>query len=320
MSDLVTPVVTLNEEVVARAITDPKVTPFSDKYSIQELQANQYITTPKDTPLLTKLLAKGSVRSASWMFEWNEAVLSANFAGAVYDGADTSVIDEANGATTRAFNHIMALGQIARAGGLAQSFDTVDGDALKIEMSLKYPHLLRSIEYYLWNGNFTTSNLQTDGVVTLVTTAVANGAVSLVETKLDEAIVAVINAGGQPSDIFASPTVCARIANFAKNRIQYVDQNSATGGVGQKGFYYNTAFGYTIMVNPVRTDFLPTGTAYVLDMDLLTLRHSGADVVQAQPQNNVGDGVAVLFKSYVGLELKAKTKHRVITGIVESIA
>lgn len=308
------------EEVVARSITNVRTTPFSDKYSIQELQKLNLITTPKDTPLLTKLLAKGSVKSASWLFEWNESPLSTNFTGAVYDGYDISVVDESNGTPSRQSNHIMAVAQIARVGGLAQSFETVEGNAMNLEVQQKYLHLLRCIEYFLWNGNFGSDNKQTDGVVTLVTTAVANGGVALVETKLDEAIVAVIDAGLQPTDIWASPTVCARIANFAKNRIQYFNTVEAENGIGQKGFMYNTPFGYTINVNPVRTDFLPATTAFVLDMSLVTLRHSGDAVVQSQALPVVNDGQAILFKSYFGLELKNKAKHRTITGITEALA
>lgn len=330
MSDLVNATnlpVASTEEQVSRAITDPKVTPFSDKYSIQELQRLQLITTPKDTPLLSLLLAKGSVRSMSWLFEWNEATLNTTFSDALYDGFDTSGLSGANGTVSRKSNHIMALAQVAKVGGLALSFETVEGDAMRLEIQSKYLQLLRAMEYYLWNGSFAGDNKQTDGVATLVTTAVDNNPTVAVPTPaLDEtifgtAIVSVVDAGQIPTHAFCEPIVAQRIANFAKNRVQYFNTVEANGGIGMAGFTYMTPFGYPIQVVPVRSSFIPTGHVYVLDMDVVTLRHSGANVVDSK-QASVGlnDGQAVLFTSYIGLELKNKTAHRVITNVGLSLA
>jgi hypothetical protein len=213
----------------------------------------------------------------------------------------------------------MAYAEIARVGGLAQAIDTIDGNAMVLETRQKYQQLCRGIEYYLWNGDHGGSSDETNGVVTLVTTSVANGNVALQENILQTAIVQAIDEGIIPDTLFASPVVCYRVANLSEDRISYDNTVEAQGGVGQRAFFYSTPFGYTVKVQPVRTVFLPSGTAYVVDSTLLTLRYAGEDVISSKPLAESNDGMAVLMKSYFGLELKNADAHRVITQISEAL-
>lgn len=324
MSDVLTEapqVVTPAEEIVSKAITDPKTTPMTDKFSIQELQSANYITTPIDTPLLNLLLKKGSVRSGNYLFEWTESVLSSDFTSAIYDGYTTTGISQANGASTRKGNYLSAVGQIAVVSGMTKELDTIEGNPMRLEVQQKYLHLMRCMEYLLWKGNHTTSNLQTNGVEVLVTTAVDNTSGVLKQNSLDSAIVQAVDAGIMPTHIFCSPNDAQVIAGFAKNRIFYTNTVDAGNGIGKQALMYVSPFGLTLEVTPVRDVYKTTATIYVLDMTLVTLRHAGASVVQSQ-QLSAGmlDGEAVLFKSYLGLELKNADAHRVITNVAQVLA
>ena len=56
-------------------------------------------------------------------------------------------------------------------------------------------------------------------------------------------------------------------------------------------------------------------------MECSTLRHTTDNVINSKPVGtNAVDGMAVAFTAYVSLELKAKEKHRVITGVAEALA
>ncbi len=312
------PVAVGSEEQVSRALTDPKATPLSDVYNIQELQKLELITTPKDVPLLTMLLSN-PVRSGAVFFEWVETALSNDFTTGKYDGYDVSSISEAGGTPDRKGNWLMAYGQIARVGGLAQSLDTIDGNAMLLETKQKYIQLLRGIEYYLWRGDHTTNSDETNGVVELMTNSISNGSVALQEAILQVAIVEAVDNGIIPDYVFASPTVSYRIANYSEKRIRYDNTVEAQGGIGQKAFYYSTPFGYTVRVQPIRTIYIPSGTVYVMDSTMLTLRFSGDAVVTSKPLAEANDGTAVLMKAYFGLEYKNAESAVVITDVLESI-
>ena len=306
----------LDEQAVSRAITDPTTTPFTTM-DIQELEKLSFLTTPRDCPLF-EMLSPKAVKTGNRMYEWVEATLGSDFSGAKYDGYTVSMTE--TGATYASkYNYLMAVRQIARVGGLVESLASVDGNALQAEMRDKYVQLIRSIEYYLWNGTYATASDETNGVVTEVTTAVSNGSVALAETTLQTAIVSAINNGIIPDTVFCSPTVAQRIANFGSTRVQYVN-NNVENGIGQNAFFYATPFGYTIRVQPVRTTFLPTGKAYVLDTSLITMRYSGDTVLASKRLAEANDGNAVLLKSYFGLQIKNKASHIVITNITEALS
>lgn len=309
------------EEQVERSLTNVNASPMNNLYNLQDLQKLEFIKTPKDTPLFKMLMDKGAVQARSIHFEWDEAILDPLFSSALYDGYTYNSSAEANSTVNRGENWISALHRVARVSGLAQSVETVDGNAMNIQTRHQYMNLIRAIEYYLWNGDHTASVLQMNGVVTLVTTAIANGGGVLLEAKLQEAIIQMIDEGLEPTDVFASPVVCYVIANYSEKRIRYDSVDSVQGGTGARAFFYNTPFGYTVKVNPVRTTFIPTGTVYVLDMECATLRHTTDNVINSKPVGtNAVDGMAVAFTAYVSLELKAKEKHRVITGVAEALA
>lgn len=316
MSNLNTPASSV-EETVSRAITDPTTTPFTT-YSIRELKDMELVTTPLDVPLFT-MLAPKAAKSANIMFEWIESALSTNYAGGKYAGYDISGVAAAGATPTTNSNYLMAYAQIARVGGLVESLDTVDGNAMLLETRHKYAQLIRGIEYYLWNGNHTSNADETNGLVTLVTTAVANGGGALLETSLQSAIVAAVNNGLMPDTVFCSPVVAQRIANFSEDRIRYNNTTNAEGGIGMSAFRYNSPFGYSINVVAVRTSFIPTGKVYVIDSSLVRMRYSGADVIQSQKLPESNDGSAILMKSYFGIEISQKADHIVITGLTESI-
>lgn len=303
-----------------RAMTDVSATPFTT-YSIRELKSMELVRTPVDVPLFTMLTSdpKKMARAGARYFEWLETELSSNFAGAVGDGYDLSAISETGGTPTTKGNYLMALYQIARVGGMVEELDTVGGDAMLVETAHKYAQLIRAIEYFLWNGNHTTDPNHTDGLATLVTTSIPNGGGALVEAILQTAIVTAIDNGLNPDTVFCLPIHAQRIASFSSNRIAYNNTVEAEGGIGQKAFKYNTPFGYTLNIQPVRSVFLSTGKVYVIDSSMLRLRHAGDDLIKSRPLPETNDGTAVLMKAYCGLELNASDKHIVITGVSNAL-
>lgn len=308
------------ENQVERALLTPDGSPMPI-YTIRELKNMELITTPKDVPLFTMLTASPDkfARTGSRFFEWLETTLSNNFAGAKYDAYDISAVAQAGGTPVEKGNYLMALAQIARVGGMNQELDTVDGNAMLIETRHKYIQLIRAIEYFLWRGDHTANTDETNGLVTLVTSSIANGGGALVEAILQTGIVTCIDNGIMPDTIFCLPIHAQRIASFSANRVIYQNTVEAEGGVGQKTFYYNTPFGYTCKVQPVRSSFLPTGRVYIVDSSLIRLRHSGTEVIKSNVLPEVNDGSAVLIKAYVGLEVNNASAHVVITGVSSAL-
>ncbi len=291
-------------------------------YSIRELRALELVKTPLDVPLFTMLTASPEkmAKTGNRYYEWLETELSNNFAGAVGDGYDLSNITETGGTPTTKGNYCMAIYQIARVGGMVEETNMVGGDAMLVETSHKYAQLIRAIEYFLWNGNHTSDVNHTDGLVTLITNSVPNGGGALVEAVLQTAIVTAVDNGINPDTVFCLPIHAQRIASFSSNRIRYNDTTEAEGGIGQRSFRYNTPFGYTLNVQPVRSTFLPTGKVYIVDSSMMRLRYMGNDLIKSRLLPETNDGTAVLLKSYVGLELSCAEKAVAITGVASTVA
>lgn len=306
------------EQTVSRAFLDPAATPISDVYNIEELQSLELITTPKDTPLVNQLLS-GAVHSGNMLFEWVETTLPATLTNGKYDGYDVSTINEGNATPATKSNHLMAVGQIARVSGLVNALNVVNGNAMLTALQQRYIQLLRMMEYYLWNGDYSDANDETDGIVELVTTAIANGGGVIQEAILQAAITGCVTDGIDPDTAYCSFLIAYAIANMAEDRIRYDSVNTATNGIGQQAFYYMSPFGYNIRIQPVRPTFIPTGTVYVMDSSLMTLRYTGDAVVTAKPLAEANDGQAILLRAWFGLELKDAASHRVITGVKEGI-
>lgn len=308
------------ENQVERALLTPSDAPMP-VYTIRELKNMELITTPKDVPLFTMLTASPDkyARAGSRFFEWLETSLSNNFAGAKYDSYNISGVATAGGTPVEKGNYLMALAQIARVGGMNEELDAVDGNAMLIETRHKYIQLIRAIEYYLWNGDHGANADETNGIVALITTSVANGGGALVEAILQTAIVTAIDNGIMPDTIFCLPIHGQRIASFSAARVTYQNTVESEGGVGQRAFFYNTPFGYTCKVQPVRSTFLPTGRVYIVDSSLVRLRHSGTEVIKSKVLAETNDGSAVLIKAYVGLEVNNASAHVVITGVSSAL-
>lgn len=312
-----------SENQVERALLTPDASPMPT-YTIRELKNLELVRTPMDVPLFTMLTASPDkyATTGARYFEWLETDLSSNFAGAVGDGYDLSAISEAGGTPVGKGNYLMAIYQIARVGGMNDEFNTVDGDAMLLETKHKYAQLIRAIEYFLWNGDHTANANHTNGLVTLITNSIPNGGGALVEAVLQTAIVTVIDNGLMPDTIFCLPIHGQRIASFSQNRITYQNTVEAEGGVGQRAFYYNTPFGYTCKVQPVRSVFLPTGSVFVVDSTMMRLRYAdkkGEGIIKSRVLPETNDGTAVLLKTYCGLELAQADKHVKISGVASTL-
>lgn len=293
------------------------------RYTLQELEKKNIITTPTDTPLLTMMIDKAH-QVYNTYFQWTETPLGSNLTSGKYGGYSVGGIDETTPDPVLNGNYIMQVGQIARVANYVKGLRGVEiegGAFYHQEIVLKYANLRRMVEYYLWRGNHTTFADETDGVCTLVTTAIANGNATLDEVNLEIAIVQMIDAGLEPKGIFAQPLHAQRIARFNKAKVLFSNVNEIENGVGQKAFMYSTAFGYILRVYPTRTVYLPSGKIYVLDTDMININYlSDGNTLFGETQlADINDGSAKLFRCWFGLELKRAADHRVITGVTTDL-
>lgn len=310
--------VKIGKEELVRALTDPSTTPFTT-YDIEELEKTSLITTPVFTPLLTKLRTTAK-RSRSWRFEWDEVTTQTDHTQVKYNG--NTLPSDTQGTPARPSNIIMPAATVARVSRFAQSFETIDGDAMKIELTQKYIDLTKGVEYYLWNGDDDVTGVvtETDGIIKLVTTSVSNGGGALLESILQTAIIQCYAEGAVPDMIYCTPVVAQRIANFVDPKLALPSNTSATNGVGVSAFTYISPFGFRLTVQPVLQEFIGTGKVYVIDSTKLEMKYSSPSVLSSEPLSVVQHGMATIMFSFFGLQVKAATKyHRKITNVAESL-
>jgi hypothetical protein len=300
-----------------RALTNPATTPFTT-YSIEELKSTSVITTPKSTPL-TNALRDRARPTKSLIFEWNEVTTQTNHTLAKYDGFNAP--SDVQGTPVRKNNRVMPIATVAKVSKFTQSFESTDNSAMENELKQKYIDVNKALEYYLWNGDqaVTGTIAETDGIVKLVTTAVANGGGAILQSSIDTAILQIARAGGEATHIFANHVKAQRIARFTDSSIQQ-QLRTANNGVGASALIYLNPFGEQVQVVPVYDEFLPTGSVYVLDMNQIAIRHTEASLVNMDDLGLVVHGQAKIFYSFFGLEVVGADKyHRVITGCADTL-
>jgi hypothetical protein len=216
----------------------------------------------------------------------------------------------------------MSIGRRASASELLNATNTVGKrngmDAFAREVEAKLRDALRAQEYFAWNGDVTqTSPQQMNGVIQFMasgTNSVANGASALAELKLQEAITAAYAGGGEPTAIYCSPLVAQRIVNFTADKLRF-SPGGGPGGQNSGAMKYLSPFGYELDVVPVRGDYLPSGTVYILDEKYIKF----ADLNGGWKMKELAitsDVVADrLIKIYTTLELKYKLAHSKVTGV-----
>ena len=322
--------ITIPEDELLRAMTDPTASPFT-VYTIQELEDSTIITTPNApefTPMLTMLRGR-AVASDSIKFEWNESPTDAVFSGSLYDGYTADA--NQTSVPVRKDNYIMPLRRIAKVSKFLNSFKLTDVNAMKNELRDRLIELKRSIEYYIWNGSraITTPIQQTDGIKAVVLTAISNKTVNgtgvpqeLQEKVLQDSIAQVYATGNSPTLIACTPIVASRIANFSRDNmtVRPMDQN----GIRSTAFTYLSAFGFELKVVPVLDEFVGNGTltgdVFVLDESLISLRIPVGvnDVINSDEMGLVQHGISAILYSYMGVEVKkALIAHRKITDVLQ---
>jgi hypothetical protein len=273
--------------------------------------------TPTTCPLTRRL---GRVDATALLHEWTEEALDSTLSTAAY--ADAGAPAANAGSISRLSNKIMSIGRRASASELLNATNTVGKrngmDAFAREVEAKLRDALRAQEYFAWNGDVTqTSPQQMNGVIQFMasgTNSVANGASALAELKLQEAITAAYAGGGEPTAIYCSPLVAQRIVNFTADKLRF-SPGGGPGGQNSGAMKYLSPFGYELDVVPVRGDYLPSGTVYILDEKYIKF----ADLNGGWKMKELAitsDVVADrLIKIYTTLELKYKLAHSKVTGV-----
>jgi hypothetical protein len=273
--------------------------------------------TPTTCPLTRRL---GRVEATALLHEWTEEALDGTLSSAAY--ADNGVPANNNGSIARLNNKIMSIGRRAGASELLNATNTVGKrngmDAFAREVEAKLRDAMRAQEYFAWHGDITqTSPQQMGGIIQTLATGsntVANGASALSELKLQEAITLAYAGGGEPTAIYCAPLVAQRIAGFTSDRIRFAE-GSGAGGQGSGAFKYMSPFGYELDVVPVRGDFLPTGTVYVLDEKYIKFADLNGGWKMKELAVTTDTVADRLIKIYTTLELKYKLAHSRITGV-----
>lgn len=300
-----------------RALTNPATTPFTT-YSIEELKSISVITTPLSTPLTNALRGRAK-KTRSLVFEWNEVTTQTNHTLAKYDGF--TLPSDTQGSPTRKSNRVMPVASVARVSKFTNSFESTDNSAMENELKQKYIDINKAVEYYLWNGDqaVTGTIAETDGVIKLVTTAVNNGGGAILQASIDTAILQIAQAGGEASHIFANHVKAQRIARFTSDSVQQ-QLASAQNGVGASALTYLSPFGRAVQIVPIYDEFIPTGSVYVLDMEKLTIRHTENDLINLEDLAVITHGKAMIYYSFMGLEVVGADKyHRVITNVANTL-
>lgn len=309
------------EELLKRALN---TTNFSQSIH-EDLSDLVTVVTPKDTPMVSRL---SRTVATALTHEWTETVNTSTLNDAAYADGGTPAAN--TNTHSRKSNKVMAIGRRAQATELLERTNTVGKrsaglTAFEREVEEKMQDLMRSIEWYIFNGDsVNTSPQEMDGLLKLLTTlngsnVVANGGGALIQTKLDEALSLAYDGGGAPDMIVASPIVCQRIANFTADKVRYVP-GGGPGGLGKQSFQYLSPFGYDLEVIPVRSSFLPTGNVLVLDSSKISLAFlsNGIEMKELAVSN---DSVADrLIKAYLTLELRCPSHHARLTGVANALS
>lgn len=309
------------EEALLRALN---TTNFADSIHEDLSDLIQYVTPP-DVPLFSRLRR---VAAGALTHEWTETALTSSFTASAY-GDGSAPADHEN-ATARRDNKVMSIGRIAKATELLNATNTVGKsggmDAFAREVEEKMMDVMRAIEYWVWNGDKAqTSPQQMNGLIQELasgTNLVQNSgsASALVESKLQEALIAAYAAGGNPNVILCRPGVAQRIANFTADKVNYLPGGGA-GGLGVSALRYLSPLGYDLEIVPVRGDFLPSGKVFVVDTSKVALAELAGGIRMKELSIGSADIVANrLVKWYGTLELRCKTHHAVITNVSDALA
>lgn len=309
------------EEALLRALN---TTNFADSIHEDLSDLIQYVTPP-DVPLFSRLRR---VSAAALTHEWTETALTSSFSASAY-GDGGAPADHEN-TTARRDNKVMSIGRIAKATELLNATNTVGKsggmDAFAREVEEKMMDVMRAIEYWVWNGDKSqTSPQQMNGLIQELSSGTnlvqnAGSASALVESKLQEALIAAYAAGGNPNVILCRPAVAQRIANFTADKVRYL-AGGQVGGLGVSTLRYLSPLGYDLEIVPVRGDFLPSGKVFVVDTTKVALAELAGGIRMKELSIGSADIVANrLIKWYGTLELRAKTHHAVITNVSDALS
>ena len=279
--------------------------------------------TPTTCPLTRRL---GRVDASALLHEWTEEALDGTLSTAAY--ADAGAPAANTGSISRLSNKIMSIGRRASASELLNATNTVGKrngmDAFAREVEAKLRDALRAQEYFAWNGDVTqTAPQQMDGIIarlaTGTNTVVNSGSdAALVELKLQEAITAAYAGGGEPTAIYCSPLVAQRIVNFTADKLRFSPGGGA-GGQNSGAMKYLSPFGYELDVVPVRGDFLPSGTVYILDEKHIKFADLNGGWKMKELAITTDVVADRLIKIYTTLELKYKMAHARISNVASTL-
>jgi len=308
------------EEALLRALN---TTNMADSIHEDLSDVVTYVT-PTTCPLTRRL---GRVEATALLHEWTEEALDATLSTAAY--ADGSAPAANAGSVSRLSNKIMSIGRRASASELLNATNTVGKrngmDAFAREVEAKLRDALRAQEYFAWNGDVTqTSPQQLQGIINFMasgTNSVSNSgsAAVLAEVKLQEAITAAYAGGGEPTAIYCTPIVAQRIAAFGQDQIRYAPGGGA-GGQGQGTFKYLSPFGYELDVVPVRGDFLPSGTVYILDEKYIKFADLNGGWKMKELAVTTDTVADRLIKIYTTLEFKHKLSHAKVVNVSNALS
>lgn len=314
----------LTKEQIKRALTATSASSAFTVLDIEELERGQLITTNGETPAFDML--RGSARKTpAEIFEWNDKTTMSTLTGGAYDGF--TVPSDYAGTSNRRSNRTMPVGVVAKVSNYTNAFGNVDGTAMATEMIEKTFDLKRVVEYYIWNGDSSVTGnpiTETNGIIASCTTAFSNGSGLFLESTLQNGVKEIRSAGGyqgtKPLILGATYDVTYRVANFAEDRIRYVNTVNPLNGISEEALMYATPFGKPVMVVPVLDTYIATGSAWLLDPNLIEIRYAGEALLGSSELAITQDGKAVLLKSYFGVEIKAATvRHRKLTNIFNSM-
>lgn len=280
--------------------------------------------TPTTCPLTRRL---GRTDASALLHEWTEEALDSTLSTAAY--ADAGVPAANAGSIARLSNKVMSIGRRASASELLNATNTVGKrngmDAFAREVEAKLRDALRAQEYFAWRGDVTqTSPQQLNGVIQFMssgTNSVSNSgsAAALAELKLQEAITAAYTGGGEPTAIYCSPIVAQRIAGFTADRTRFT-QGGGAGGQNQGAFRYLSPFGYELDVVPVRPDYLPSGTVYILDEKYIKFADLNGGWKMKELAITTDVVADRLIKIYTTLEFKYKMAHSKVINVADVLS
>lgn len=307
------------EELLLRALNTSNTTALQ-KEDLSELLT---LVTPVDVKLTPRL---GAVQVTALTHEWVESELDSTISHGKYTEGDLP--SDNAGAFGRKSNYVMALGKVAKVTGLLQQVAIVTAsegkvaDAFANEITNKMQDLIRTIEYYFWNGDHTANVDEMNGVLTFIPAGqkVNMASAALTEPKLREALKLCYAGGGVPSAIYCRSGVAIQIANFSEGKVQYVvnvNEDAVLHG-GHKVMKYLSPLGTVMDVIPVRDEFLPSGNVVILQEEDLKKGWLSDDIMVEDIQLGK-DNMAKLLKAYLTLEMRAPKHHALIYNVDETV-